>query len=91
MKVRLTTNAVIQRDFTRPGQISTFVKDIFSSFQVLNLKNDSLRRRGDALKYNVKKVEDINYDLIVRNLVAGPGGEPKGGEASSSGDIKREE
>lgn len=45
------TNAVVQRDFKRPQLISTFTKDIFSAFQVLNLKNDSLRRRGDALKY----------------------------------------
>lgn len=45
------------------------MKDLHSAFQVLNLKNDSLRRRGDGLKYHVKKVEDITYDLIVRNLV----------------------
>ncbi|KAA8907552.1 Translin [Sphaerosporella brunnea] len=67
---RLMTNAVTQRDFKRPQLISTFVKDIHSSFQVLNLKNDSLRRRSDGLKYNVKKVEDIYYDLVVRNLIA---------------------
>jgi len=67
---RLMTNAVTQRDFKRPQLISTFVKDIHASFQVLNLKNDSLRRRSDGLKYNVKKVEDICYDLIVRNLIA---------------------
>ncbi|KAI5849861.1 Translin [Tricharina praecox] len=66
---RLMTNAVTQRDFKRPQLISTFVKDIHSSFQVLNLKNDSLRKRSDGLKYNVKKVEDICYDLIVRNLI----------------------
>jgi len=67
---RLMTNAVTQRDFKRPQLISTFVKDIHSSFQVLNLKNDSLRRKSDGLKYNVKKVEDICYDLIVRNLIS---------------------
>jgi len=69
---RLMTNAVTQRDFKRPQLISTFVKDIHAAFQVLNLKNDSLRRRSDGLKYNVKKVEDINYDLIVRNLIPNP-------------------
>jgi len=63
------TNAVTQHDFKRPLLISTFVKDVHSSFQVLNLKNDSLRKRSDSLKYNVKKVEDICYDLIVRNLI----------------------
>jgi len=53
MKTRLTTNAVTQHDFLRPQMINRFIKDIHSSFQVLNLKNDSLRRRGDGLKYNV--------------------------------------
>lgn len=66
---RLMTNAVTQRDFKRPQLISKFVKDIHSAFQVLNLKNDALRRKSDGLKYNVKKVEDICYDLIVRNLI----------------------
>ncbi|CUS14101.1 unnamed protein product [Tuber aestivum] len=66
---RLTTNAVTQHDFLRPQMINRFIKDIHSSFQVLNLKNDSLRRRGDGLKYNVKKVEEVNYDLILRNLI----------------------
>lgn len=47
------TNAVTQRDFSRPMAISTFVKDVHAAFQVLNLKNDSLRRRGDGLKYHV--------------------------------------
>jgi len=70
------TNAVTQRDFKRPQLISTFVKDIHSSFQVLNLKNDALRKRSDGLKYSVKKVEDICYDLIVRNLITT---EPKNG------------
>lgn len=53
IQTRLTTNAVTQRDFLRPQMINRFVKDIHSSFQILNLKNDSLRRRSDSLKYSV--------------------------------------
>ena len=34
--------------------ISRFVKDLHSAFQVLNLKNDALRRRSDSIKYNVR-------------------------------------
>jgi hypothetical protein len=45
------------------------VKDLHAGFQILNLKNDSLRRRSDSIKYNVKKIEDIVYDLSLRNLV----------------------
>jgi hypothetical protein len=33
------------------------------------LKNDILRKRVDALKYRVKEVEDVVYDLSLRGLV----------------------
>ena len=45
------------------------MKDVFAGFQILNLKNDILRRRSDGLKYRVKDVEDVVYDLSLRNLV----------------------
>jgi predicted translin family RNA/ssDNA-binding protein len=69
---RLAINSVTLGDYQRPLQISRFVKDIHAGFQILNLKNDSLRRRSDSIKYNVKKVEDIVYDLSLRNLVPKP-------------------
>ena len=80
-------------------QIGSFIKDLFAGFQLLNLKNDILRKRSDSIKYSVsftglillfwshikwranglglqvKKVEDVVYDLSLRNLV------PKGGAA----------
>jgi len=66
---RLAINSVTLGDYQRPMQISHFVKDLHAGFQILNLKNDSLRRRSDGIKYNVKKIEDIVYDLSLRNLV----------------------
>jgi hypothetical protein len=32
------------------------------------LKNDSLRKRFDVLKYDLKKVEEVVYDLTIRGL-----------------------
>ncbi|KAE8445699.1 hypothetical protein EG329_012997 [Mollisiaceae sp. DMI_Dod_QoI] len=69
---RLAINSVTLGDYQRPLQISHFVKDLHAGFQILNLKNDSLRRRSDSIKYNVKKIEDIVYDLSLRNLVPRP-------------------
>lgn len=68
-EARLAINSVTLGDYHRPLQISQFVKDLHAGFQILNLKNDSLRRRSDSIKYNVKKVEDVVYDLSLRNLV----------------------
>ncbi|EQL03464.1 Translin [Ophiocordyceps sinensis CO18] len=70
---RLATNAVTHGDFDLPMVISAFVKDLFAGFQLLNLKNDILRKRADAVKYDVKRVEDVVYDLSLRGLVARPG------------------
>ncbi|EEH22007.2 hypothetical protein PABG_04218 [Paracoccidioides brasiliensis Pb03] len=69
---RLAVNSVTLGDYSRPLQISKFVSDLFAGFQLLNLKNDSLRKRFDGIKYNVKKVEDVVYDLALRNLIPKP-------------------
>ena len=45
---RLARNSVTQGDFQRPVQISQFVKDLLAGFQMLNLKNDNLRRKVDG-------------------------------------------
>lgn len=36
-------------------QIGSFVKDLFAGFQLLNLKNDVLRKRSDGMKYSVSR------------------------------------
>lgn len=53
VQARLAVNSVTLGDYGRPLQISQFVKDLHAGFQILNLKNDSLRRRSDSIKYNV--------------------------------------
>lgn len=66
---RLAPNSVTLGDYARPLQISRFIKDVHAGFQLLNLKNDALRRRSDGIKYAVKKVEDVVYDLSLRGLI----------------------
>lgn len=65
---RFATNAVTLGDYERPLQISRFVGDLSAGFRLLNLKNDGLRKRFDALKYDVKKIEEIVYDISIRGL-----------------------
>ncbi|RFU76516.1 translin family [Trichoderma arundinaceum] len=69
---RLATNAVTLGDFQLPLTISAFVKDLFAGFQLLNLKNDIIRKRADSVKYEVKRVEDVVYDLSLRGLIERP-------------------
>ncbi|KAK3898753.1 Translin [Staphylotrichum tortipilum] len=66
---RLAVNSVTLGDTAMAVRISGFIKDLHAGFQVLNLKNDILRKRVDSIKYAVKKVEDVVYDLSLRNLI----------------------
>jgi len=68
---RLARNSVTLGDRKRPVEISKFIKDVHAGFQILNLKNDSLRKRSDGIKYRVKEIEDVVYDLSLRNLLPG--------------------
>lgn len=46
-----------------------FAKELSSAFSILNLKNDNLRKRFDSIKYDVKKLEEVVYDLSLRGLL----------------------
>lgn len=63
---RLAVNSVTLGDYHRPLEISRFVKDLHAGFQILNLKNDTLRKRSDSIKYNVSTVVNWEpYDLRI--------------------------
>uniref|UniRef100_UPI00358EF301 translin n=1 Tax=Myxine glutinosa TaxID=7769 RepID=UPI00358EF301 len=68
--VRLAVNSVTAGDYNRPLRIAAFVNELDSGFRLLNLKNDALRKRYDGLKYDVKKVEEVVYDVTIRGLAS---------------------
>ncbi|KAK7469215.1 Translin-1 [Stygiomarasmius scandens] len=76
---RLAVNTVTLGNFEEPLRISAFVKDLFAGFSMLNLKNDTLRRRFDSLKYDIKKIEEVVYDVSLRKLV--PAGNTENGSS----------
>ena len=47
---RLAMNSVTLGDTELAVQISGFIKDLHAEFEVLNLKNDILRKRVDSIK-----------------------------------------
>ncbi|CAG9857699.1 unnamed protein product [Phyllotreta striolata] len=69
---RYAVNSVTLGDYQKPLQISRFVAELNAGFRLLNLKNDSLRKRFDALKYDVKKIEEVVYDLSIRGFGQNP-------------------
>ncbi|KAG0445025.1 hypothetical protein HPB47_002798 [Ixodes persulcatus] len=65
---RFAVNSVTSGDYSWPLKISRFVTEMNLGFRLLNLKNDMLRKKFDALKYDLKKVEEVVYDLSIRGL-----------------------
>ena len=65
---RFAVNSVTSADYGRPFRIAAFVAELDAGFRLLNLKNDSLRKKFDGLKYDLKKIEEVVYDLTIRGL-----------------------
>jgi len=65
---RLAVNSVTNEDYQRPLRIKNFLNSLYTGFRMLNLKNDNLRKRFDSIKYDLKKVEEVVYDLSIRKL-----------------------
>lgn len=66
---RFAINSVTLGDYNRVLSLQSFVGNINSGYRLLNLKNDALRKRYDSLKYDVKKIEEIVYDLTIRGII----------------------
>ena len=64
---------MIKGNYNAPERIASNVNQIHSTFKELNLKNDSLRKRFDSIKYDVKRLEEILYDLTLRGLLGTSG------------------
>ncbi|XP_043260629.1 translin-like isoform X2 [Colletes gigas] len=65
---RFAVNSVTNGDYNRPIEIARFVNELNVGFRLLNFKNDNLRKRFDSLKYSIKKIEEVVYDLSIRGL-----------------------
>jgi len=65
---RLCINCVRASNYDLPRKIAAFVNDLYGGFRLLNLKNDTLRRKFDGVKYDVQKIEEVLYDIEVRKL-----------------------
>ncbi|KAJ3452948.1 translin [Anaeramoeba flamelloides] len=60
---RFCVNSMRSQNFEICKQINTFLNELNGGFKLLNFKNNTLRRRYDSLKYDLKKVEEVMYDI----------------------------
>jgi predicted translin family RNA/ssDNA-binding protein len=66
---RFAVTSVTHNDYFWPVKILDFSTLLFQNFQLLNLKNDGLRRKYDSIKYDLQRIESCVYDLRIRKLI----------------------
>ncbi|MFQ5621194.1 MAG: hypothetical protein ACE5FT_05085 [Candidatus Nanoarchaeia archaeon] len=63
--VRKAYKCVIQGNLDEAKKLAKFVDDLYYEFLQLKLRGD-LRKKGDAIKYNLAKLEDVVYNISLR-------------------------
>ncbi|KAK2364145.1 Translin family protein [Trifolium repens] len=70
---RYVVNQVTAGDYDCPRKVLKFLTELHAAFRMLNLRNDFLRKKFDGMKYDLRKVEEVYYDVKIRGLT--PNGE----------------
>ena len=63
--VRKAIYDVIHKKFDEAEKIKELVHDIYGEFLKLHLRNSELRKKSDSIKWNLKKLEEVMYDIAV--------------------------
>jgi len=64
--VRKAVYDVIHKKFDEAAKIKELVHDIYGEFLKLHLRNGELRKKSDAIKWNLKKLEEVMYDIEMK-------------------------
>ncbi|KAI3447579.1 hypothetical protein Pfo_004244 [Paulownia fortunei] len=65
---RYVVNQVTAGDYDCPRKVLKFLTDLHAAFRMLNLRNDFLRKKFDGMKYDLRRVEEVHYDVKIRGL-----------------------
>ncbi|KAM5559776.1 hypothetical protein ABKV19_021120 [Rosa sericea] len=65
---RYVVNQVTAGDYDCPRKVMKFLTDLHAAFRLLNLRNDFLRKKFDGMKYDLRRVEEVYYDVKIRGL-----------------------
>ena len=67
--VRKAINSAINKDFQTAIEIKDFVSELYGELLKFGFGNGPLRKSFDSIKYNLKKLEDLVYDLKIKGLI----------------------
>jgi len=60
---RRAVHSAVKKDYAEVNRIQEAVEQIYGLFLEFNLRNGELRKKSDAIKWNLKKIEEIVYDI----------------------------
>ena len=64
--VRKAIYEVIHKKFDEAEKIKELVHDIYGEFLKMHLRNGELRKKSDSIKWNLKKLEEVMYDISMK-------------------------
>lgn len=64
--VRKAVASVINKKFKDALKIKELVNEIYGEFLKFDLRNSELRKKSDSIKWNLKKLEDIIFDITLK-------------------------
>ena len=66
--VRKAINSAIAKDFKLASDIKDFVSELYGELLKFDFRNGMMRKKFDSIKYDLKKLEDLMYDLKTKGL-----------------------
>lgn len=64
--VRKAVRDIIKGNYGQATKIYELVDNIYGEFLQFDLRNGELRKKSDSIKYNLKRLEEVIYDLKIR-------------------------
>lgn len=64
--VRKAVNAVIKKKYKEALECKQLCEEVYGQFLQFDLRNSELRKKSDSIKWNLKKLEDIAYDIQLK-------------------------
>ncbi|MBS3176112.1 hypothetical protein J4457_02655 [Candidatus Woesearchaeota archaeon] len=64
--MRRGVNSVINKNYKEAMHCRDLVEEIYDQFMKFDLPNSELRKKSDAIKWNLRKLEDVAYDIKLK-------------------------
>ena len=68
--VRKAVKDVIEHRFDSAKKIHALVDEIYGAFLQFDLRGGELRKKSDSIRWNLKKLEDVMYDIELKGKMS---------------------